>query len=240
MTKSHLILCVITARGGSKGLPGKNIKPLGGKPLIVYSIEAAKKSEFLTHTIISTDDIEIAEVARKAGGDVPFMRPSGLATDTAGHLEVIQHATKFMEEKLDITFDFVVIFQPTSPFRTKEDIDGTIGKLIESGADSAVSLVEINSEYHPIKIKKIEDGRVLPYCMEEPEGSRRQDLPKAYRRSGAVYAMRRDLLMDEKKLYGDFIVGHIVSRERFVDIDTLEDWQRAERMLENLRVQGML
>ena len=234
------ILCVITARGNSKGLPGKNIKILGGKPLIAYSIDAAKKSTLITHTIVSTDSPEIAEVARNHGGDVPFLRPGELATDVAGHVEVMQHATAFMEEKLGIVFDYMVIFQPTSPFRTKEDIDGTIQKLIETNADSAVSLVEIDSAYNPIKIKKMEGGRVLPYCMEEPEGIRRQDLPKAYRRSSAVYAMRRDLLMKEGRLYGNFTVGYVTPKERLNDIDTAQDWVLAEEILESLRIRGVL
>ena len=233
------ILGVITARGGSKGLLGKNIKMLGEKPLIAYSIDVAKKSDFITHTIVSTDDQEIAEIARTYGGDVPFLRPTELATDTVGHVEVMQHATAFMEEKLGIVFDYVVIFQPTSPFRTKEDIDGTIKKLIETGADSAVSLVEIDSAYNPVKIKKMEGDRVLSYCMEELEGLRRQDLPKAYRRSSAVYAMRRELLMKEGKLYGDFITGFLTPNERFIDIDTADDWERAEKMLKSLRTQGL-
>ncbi len=222
------ILAVITARGGSKGLPGKNIKVLGGKPLIAWSIEAAKKSDLITHSIVSTDDQRIAEISREWGGEVPFMRPAELATDTAGHIGVMQHSVEYMEKSLGTRFDYAVIFQPTSPFRTREDIDGTIQKLIDSGADSAVSLVELESAYHPIKIKKLEGDRVLPYCIEEPEGTRRQDYPLAYRRSSAVYAMKRDLLMQEGKLYGNFIVGHITPKERFFDIDTLEDWERAE------------
>lgn len=222
------ILCVITARGGSKGLPGKNVKTLAGKPLIAYSIEAAKRSALITHTVVSTDSEEIVLVAREWGGEVPFLRPAELATDTAGHVGVMQHAIKEMEDRLSMRFDYAVIFQPTSPFRTKEDIDETIKKLIEAGADSAVSLVEIESAYHPIKIKKLEGDRVLPYCIEESEGARRQDYPAAYRRSSAVYAMCRDTLMSGK-LYGEYSVGHVTPRERFFDIDTAEDWERAER-----------
>ncbi len=234
------ILVVITARGGSKGLPGKNIKILGGKPLIAYSIESAKESDLITHSIISTDDPEIAEVARKWGGEVPFMRPAELATDTAGHVGVMQHAVKFMEEKLGFTFDYVVIFQPTSPFRTKDDVDGTIQKLIDTGADSAVSIFEIDSTYHPIKVKKLEGDRVLPYCMEEPEGKRRQDLPKAYRRSSAIYAMKRDLLMIGGKLFGDYVVGYVTPREYFVDIDTHFDWVVAEDIYNKLNAAGQI
>lgn len=232
------ILAVITARGGSKGIPGKNIKMLGGKPLVVYTIEAAKQSKLITHLIVSTDDEDIIRVAQQYGADVPFKRPAELATDQAKHLGVMQHATDFMEKKLGIKFDYIVILQPTSPFRTVEDLDGTLQKLIESGAESAVSLVE-EEKYHPVKMKKLVGDRVAPYSVMEEEGIRRQDLPKAYRRSGAVYAMRRDTLMEKNSLYGNDIAGYIVPVERSVDIDDQLDWQRAELMLEKLREQGL-
>ncbi len=229
------ILGVITARGGSKGIPGKNIKLLGGKPLIAYTIESAKKSKLITHLIVSTDDEKIADVCRQYGADVPFIRPKELAQDTTPHLPVMQHAIKFMEEKLGIVFDYAVILQPTSPFRTPEDIDGTIQKLIDTEADSAVSLVEFDKSMHPMKAKKLEGDKVLSYCLEEVEGIRRQDIPIAYRRSGAVYAMKRDLLLKDNRLYGDFVVGYIVPKERSIDIDEPIDWIRAEYMLENLK-----
>lgn len=233
-----LVLGVITARSGSKGIPGKNIKPLGGKPLIAYSIEAAKKSNFITHLIVSTDGEEIAKIAREYGAEVPFMRPTELSGDKMPHLPVMQHAITFMEDREKLIFDCVVILQPTSPFRTSEDIDQTIEKLIRSGADSAVSVVEVENSNHPVKMKKLEGDRVLPYCMPEPEGIRRQDLPTAYRRSAAVYAMRRDLMMKDNRLYGDHIVGHIVSPERSIDIDYPVDWTIAEHMLEELKKKG--
>ncbi len=232
------ILGVITARGGSKGLPGKNIKPLGGKPLITYTINAAKKSKLITDLIASTDYEDIAKVCQDCGVDVPFLRPKELAGDDTLHLPVVQHAVEFMEKKLGVIFDYAVILQPTSPFRTAEDIDETLKELIESKADSGVSLVEIESNQHPIKIKKLNGSRVLPYVMEEPEGVRRQDLPMAYKRSGAVYAMRRDLLMKDGRLYGDYIVGNVVPRERSIDIDTMSDWLKAEYMLEELKKKG--
>lgn len=231
MDKKSKILGVITARGGSKGLPGKNIKILGDKPLIAYSIEVGKKSKLITYLIVSTDYEDIAQICRDFGADVPFLRPAELATDKAGHLEVMRHATDFMEKKLGIVFDYVVILQPTSPFRSVEDLDGTIQKLIDTGADSAVSLVEIRTNEHPIKVKKLEEDKVLPYCIEEIEGTRRQDLPKAYKRSGAIYAMKRDLIMKKNRLYGDFVVGHIVPQERSVDIDDELDWLKMEYLL---------
>lgn len=232
------ILGVITARGGSKGIPGKNVKPLGGKPLIAHTIDVAKKSQCITHLIVSTDDEKIAEVSKEYGALVPFLRPKELSTDKSKSLEVMRHAIEFMEKAHGIVFDYAVILQPTSPFRTKEDIDKTVEKLIEAGADSAVSLVEVDSGEHPIKVKKIENGLVISYCAFEEEGLLRQDFPLAYKRSGAVYAMRRDLLMKDNRLYGDKVTGHIVPKERSIDIDDPIDWVKAEYMLEQLRKNG--
>ena len=237
MDKKPHILAVITARGGSKGIPGKNIKMLGDKPLIAYSIDVAKKSKLITHLIVSTDDPAIAEVAKKYGGEVPFLRPAELSGDKIPHVPVMQHAIQFMEDREKIVFDYVVILQPTSPFRTVDDLDQTLTKLIESKADSAVTLVDCGND-HPVKAKKLVGDKVLPYSVPEVEGVRRQDLEQAYRRSGAVYAMRRDLLMKDKRLYGDNIVGHVVPAERSVDIDTPFEWFRAEWMLEDLKKKG--
>ena len=235
MTKSN-ILAVITARGGSKGLPEKNIKLLAGKPLLAYTIETAKQSQLIDHLILSTDSEQIAAVGREWGVAVPFLRPAELAQDETPHVPVMQHATEFMEKKLGTKFSHLVILQPTSPFRTVADLDGTIRRLVETGADSAVSLVEIK-ENHPVKAKRLEGHRVLPYSVPEPEGGRRQDLPRAYKRSAAVYAMRRDLIMIDGRLYGDHIVGYEVPRERSIDIDDELDWLQAEYMWRKLRGQ---
>lgn len=233
--RKHNILGVITARGGSKGIPGKNIKLLGDKPLIAYTIEAAQKSKLITHLIVSTDGAEIAKVCKEYGASVPFMRPAELAQDNTPHLPVMQHAVEFMENQIGEKFDCVVTLQPTSPFRIPEDIDKTIQKLIDTGADSAVSLVEVESGSNPMKMKKLENDKVLPYCMEEPEGTRRQDLPKCYKRSSAVYATDRNLMMEKNKFYGDYIVGHITPKERYIDIDNELDWLKAEYMLKKMK-----
>ena len=230
------ILAVITARGGSKGLPGKNIRPLGGKPLLAYTVEAAKQSRFLTHLVLSTDDLQIAALGRELGVEVPFIRPTELAQDDTPHLPVMQHAINFMEDKLNERFTHTVILQPTSPFRTVDDLDCTIKLLLETGADSAVSIVEIKDK-HPLKAKRLEGSRILPYFAAEPEGARRQDLPRAYRRSGAVYAMRRATIMDEGRLFGDHVVGHEVPWERSIDIDDELDWLQAEYMWRKLNGQ---
>jgi CMP-N-acetylneuraminic acid synthetase len=229
------ILGVITARGGSKGIPYKNIKILGDKPLIAYTIEVAKKSRLITHLIVSTDDKKIARIAEKYGANVPFLRPKILANDETPTLPVIQHAVRFMEEMIGIKFDYTVILQPTSPLRIVEDIDKTVELLINTGADSAVSLVETEASAHPIKMKKIENNRVLAYCIEESEGIRRQDLPIAYKRSGAVYAQTRETIMYRNMLYGDYIVGHIIPKARYIDIDDEFDWVKAEYMLKRVK-----
>jgi CMP-N,N'-diacetyllegionaminic acid synthase len=233
----YKILGIITARGGSKGIPKKNIKLLGKKPLINYTISTARASQMLTCAIVSTDSEEIAQIAQQAGGSVPFLRPASLAEDDTGHLPVIQHALEYMEKDRGYEFDFVVILQPTSPFRTIDDIDESLRKLIESGADSMVTLVETSNADHPVKAKKLEGNRVVPYIMEEPEGIRRQDLPTAFRRSGAVYAMRRQTIINNK-LYGDLTIGHVVPKERSIDIDEPLDWLKAEWMLKNLQEKG--
>lgn len=236
--KNLNILGVITARGGSKGIPFKNTKLLGGKPLIAYTIDVAGKSKLINHLIVSTNDKDIADVCMKYGANVPFMRPEELALDSTPHVPVMQHAIDFYEKAHNIILDYVVILQPTSPFRIVEDIDMTIQKLIDTGADSAVSLVEVPSNANPIKIKKLEGNRVLAYSIPEVEGTRRQDLPIAYRRSGAVYTMRRDLIMKDSRLFGEYIVGHIVPKERSIDIDYPLDWIQAEYMLEELKKNG--
>jgi len=231
------ILAVITARGGSKGVPRKNIKRLAGKPLIYYTINAAQKSKLITECIVSTDDSEIAKISSELGANVPFLRPGELAQDATPTLPVIQHSVQFLEKEKVVKYDYIVILQPTSPFRLPEDIDNTIEKLITSGADSAVSLVEIEPRNHPIKAKQLDSQeRVLPFCMEEPEGIRRQDIPKAYKRSSAVYVMKRDLVMNHSKLFGDHIVGHIVPKERYIDIDSELDWMLAEQMMKKMKI----
>ncbi len=231
------ILGVITARGGSKGIPRKNIKDLGGKPLIAYTIEACKDSKLITHLILSSDDKEIINVARQYNVDVPFVRPKELAEDTTKHLPVLQHAVQFMEDKLGIKFDYVVNLQPTSPFRLPEDVDGCIEKLSETNADSALAMVEVDDN-HPIKMKKIVDGRVLPFSVPEPEGMRRQEFPPAYKRSGAVYVFQRNNLLEKNREYGDDLVAYIVPKERSIDIDNELDWIKAEYMIKKLRENG--
>lgn len=228
---SPRVLCVITARGGSKRVPGKNICPLAGKPLIAWTIEAARACKELQQIVVSTDDETIAKVSREYGADVPFLRPPELSSDEAKSLPVIQHATAFIEKREGIKFDWVLTLQPTSPFRTAEDIRTALTLAESAPYHSVVSVKPI--PVHPIFAKKIDgDGLLQPFVMEEPEGLRRQDVsPPAYCRNGAIYLTRREVLMEQNTLYGKRIGALVMPEERSVDIDSPLDFMVAEQLL---------
>lgn len=232
------ILGVIPARGGSKGIPRKNVYPLLGKPLIAYTIEAALKSRMLTETIVTTDNEEIAEVSKEHGASVPFMRPAELATDLAGAVPTIQHAVREMEKLRGITYDVVLMLQPTTPLRTTEDIDGSLEKLLSTDADSVISVVDVGG-HHPMRMKRIEqDGEtdiLVDYEDEGMENRPRQDLPKVYLRAGSIYATRRDVLMEENSFKGRISRPWVVPPERSANIDLMADMKLAEWRLEEMK-----
>jgi CMP-N-acetylneuraminic acid synthetase len=208
-------LGVIPARGGSKGIPRKNLIPLGGRPLLAYTVDAAKQSERLAHVVLSTEDPEIARVARTFGVDV-IARPDALAEDSTPMLPVVQHALAVAERSLG-HFDLVFTLQVTSPFRTAGDVDAAIELLRSSGAESVIGVVRV-FDNHPARIKRIRDGRLVPFDTPEPEGIRRQDLPPAYLRNGAVYVSRRDVVVDGS-LLGDDQCPYEMPPERSINID---------------------
>jgi len=227
MYKEKKILGVITARGGSKGIPRKNIKDLCGKPLIGYTIDAAKTSKFLTRTIVSTDDQEIAEVARACGGDVPFMRPNELAQDKSTSLPVVQHALGYLKENANEQYDYIMILQPTSPFRTAEDIDACIQKIVDTNADSVMSMVEL-SDFSPKKLKKIENDRIVALLQEEGQTSEFRDADvKVYKRNCAIYLTKVEYLL-ENDLFGKVSRPYIMPEERSLDINIPIDFEMAE------------
>lgn len=232
-------LAIIPARGGSKGVPRKNIRPVCGKPLIAYTIETALLAGDLFHrVIVSTDDEEIADVARRYGAQVPFLRPTDLADDNASMVPVLQHAVRFIEKQDDAQFNWVCLLQPTEPFRTVEDIEGAL-RLGEAGdCDSVISVVQVFS-VHPILMKRIESGRLLSYCVDEPEGTRRQDYyPPAYMRNGAIYLTRRDVLMDRGSIWGNVICPYIMPPERSVGVDSELDLKLVECLMREKQVQN--
>ncbi len=230
------VLGIITARGGSKGIPGKNLKLLGGRPLLDFSIDAANDTP-LDRLILSTEDQKIADVARSLGCDVPFMRPAELARDETPHLPVIQHATRWLLEHENYQPDVVLILQPTSPLRSSADIAAALRMLELSGADSVVSVSEVSAHAHPMRMLRVDDqGNAVLFATGQPVRkriNRRQDLPKAWVMNGAVYACRTEVLFAaEPSLYGDRVVAYPMPAERSISIDTLEDWAEAERALE--------
>ncbi len=234
MNDNFRILGVIPARGGSKGIHQKNITLLNGKPLIAYSIESALNSNYLTDVIVSTEDPQIAVISEKFGAKVPFIRPEELATDMALSLPVIQHATREMEKLNAANYDLVLMLQPTTPFRTSQDIDTSIKLLTDSNADSVLSVVEVNG-HHPFRMKRItEDNWLTNYIDQGFEDMRpRQVLPPVYLRSGAIYLMNRDLLMEGNSLVGPKCKAYIISQERAVNIDTPMDLLMAEMILKD-------
>lgn len=225
------ILGVIPARGGSKGIPHKNIKSLDGIPLIEYTIESAKNAQLLSDFIVSTDDPEIAKVSRKAGADVPFLRPSYLASDQSSTLSVIEHAIQFLYEQ-GASYDAVCILQPTSPFRPSGLIDEAIEAFARSKADALVSVRAVPHEYNPHwTFEPDEKGLLRIATGEQDIISRRQDLPPAYIRDGALYLTLTEVVLGQKSLYGSTLAYIENHSERHVNLDTMQDWELAERLL---------
>lgn len=225
------VLGVIPARGGSKGIPRKNIVPLLGKPLLAYTVEASLSSRRLSRLILSTDDDEIATVGRAWGVDVPFMRPAGLAQDDTPMIPVIQDIVGRLAE-LGESYDALFILQPTNPLRRVEDIDGAIDLLERSGADSVIGFVDVQ-EKHPARMKYIDENRrvIDPPFGEEFEGQRRQDLPKIYLREGSVYVTRMKVLMEQNSVKGRDCRAWLIPPERACNIDTELDLFLAEQLL---------
>ncbi len=226
MYKGKKILAIIPARGGSKGVPRKNIKMLAGKPLIAWTIEEAKKSKYIDMCIVSTEDQEIKSVAEKWGGNVPFMRPAELAQDDTPGIDPVLHAIKMLPG-----YDFVVLLQATSPLRTVEDIDGAIAYCLDGNCESCVSVTE--AEHSPYWMYQMEiQGQLRSILKIEKEKSyQRQKLPKIYQLNGSVYVARVDFVQRERAFIGEETVGYVMPQERSYDIDTMLDFEVAEVLM---------
>lgn len=225
------VLGIIPARGGSKSIPKKNIRLLADKPLIAHTIEVAKECKMLNRTVVSTDDVEIAEVAKKYGGDVPFMRPNNLSLDDTPMVPVLQHAVAFIENKDNIHVDVVVLLDPTSPFRRVEDIEACIKKIDRDNADSVVTVCEV--EHNPYFVMmELNGDRLVPLIKSDKVITRRQDAPDVYRLNAAVYAIKRDVLMNENKIITDNTMAVIMPQELSAHIDHEIDFEFAEFLIE--------
>lgn len=223
------ILAIIPARGASKGVPKKNIKLLHGKPLLQYTFESAQDSKLLTHVILSSDNLEIIETAHKIGLEVPFVRPQELATDTASSIDVVLHAIDFMERK-GLFYDAICLLQPTSPFRKSGFIDKAIEKFISQKSDSMISVLKVPHEFNPHWVFEEDATGNLKIATGEDEIiKRRQELPNAYYRDGSLYLTKMEVLKNKKSFYGNTI-GYIENDPEFYcNIDTMKDWELAEK-----------
>lgn len=225
------VLAVIPARGGSKGIPRKNIKLLAGKPLIAWTIESGLLAKGVDRVIVSTEDEEIATVAKKLGADVPFTRPLELARDDTPGIAPLLHAIEQLPD-----YDWVLVLQPTSPLRSVEDIEGIIKLGREKDTLSAVSITEVSK--HPFWMYRWDDHqRLQPFIPNRPDIARRQDLPLAYVLNGALYLARTDWLIENQGFIGLETLGYVIPEERSVDLDTPMDWQWAEFLMERRHVQ---
>ena len=230
------ILGVIPARGGSKGVPGKNIRPLNGHPLISYAIKSGIESSMITDVVVTTDSEEIRSIALKYGGQAPFLRPAELATDTALAVPTIQHAVLEMEKIKGFKYDYIIMLQPTSPLKTAQDLDKALQKLISTPeADGIISVIDVDNN-HPMKMKKFlsrdgEFGHVVDYEKPPFENCPRQLLPPVYIVNGALYATKRDVFIHKHTFTGAHCLGYEMPPERSVNIDTEYDFLIAELIM---------
>ena len=227
---SSAVLGLVPARGGSKGVPGKNVRPLAGSTLLEYTSRAARESGVLDRVILSTDAPEIADAGRRAGLEVPFMRPASLAADDTPMLPVIEHALA-ETAKHGWVPSIIVLLQPTSPLRRPDHIRDAVNLLRETNADSVVTVVEIPRHLSPDYVMRIDGGRLKPFLPGGQRITRRQDARPAYSRDGTVYAFRRSTLERWGGIYGDDCRPLLIDVRESLSIDTQDDWEQAERVL---------
>lgn len=231
------LLAIIPARGGSKGIPGKNIKKLAGRPLISYSIEAALKSRGIDRVVVSTDDKEIAKISKKLGADVPYLRPKELAQDKTPIIPVLVHMINYLREKEGYFPYAVVLLQPTSPLRRVKHIEEAIKKFLGNPMDdSLVSVVRAPHNFQPVKLMKMSGGYLAPYL--KGQGTKvftRKNLPELYARNGpAILITKTKVITKDKSLYGKRIIPYQMSKIASFDIDDMEDWKIIESLIKTI------
>jgi CMP-N,N'-diacetyllegionaminic acid synthase len=223
-------LALITARAGSKGIPGKNMFPLAGKPLLGYSIDAARASTRVTRCILSSDGPDAIAYAKKQGVEVPFTRPAALAADQSTHVDVVWHALDYLARNERYHPQWVVVLQPTSPLRTAADIDACVELAVARNVHSVISVTEAHP--HPWLAQTVApDGTMKPFFENLPKVSRRQDFPLCYVPNGAVYVLDVAEFNAQKSLYMNRTFAYIMPQDRSVDIDTMLDMKLAELLL---------
>lgn len=222
------ILGIIPARGGSKGVPRKNIRLLAGKPLIAWTIEAAKSSEHISRLILSSDDEEILTIAKNFGCEVPFIRPKEYASDESSAIDVVMHAMNALQE----SYDYLVYLQPTSPLKRTKDIDGAIAKCIKSKVDTCVSVTSPDkSPYWSFRLD--DENKLIPLIPWEDKNTRRQDVPESYILNGAIYVAKTEAILKHRSFIHKDTIGFYMPRNRSVDVDAELDFVIAEYLLHN-------
>ncbi|XDZ70392.1 acylneuraminate cytidylyltransferase family protein [Alphaproteobacteria bacterium LSUCC0744] len=225
--KSLKVLALVTARGGSKGLPRKNIRPLCGRPLIQWSIDTALACTEIDALVVSTDDKQIAAVAAGAGAEVPFIRPASLAGDTASSIDVIIHALDFLETNGRF-FDIVLLLEPTSPLREVSDIQTALQLLIDMNASAIVSVCRAESTHPAFMFRVTARGRLEPFSSASPTGIRRQEIEPLFYLDGTVYASRVESLRKQRSFYHEDTLAYEVSKWKALEIDDIDDFEMAE------------
>jgi CMP-N,N'-diacetyllegionaminic acid synthase len=233
MIDGHKVLAIIPARGGSKGLPGKNIREMCGKPLIAWTIEKAKKSRYLDAILVTTDNQEIAEISRRFGAHVPFIRPAELATDQASTYDVIRHAMQYFEKAENTVFDYVVLLEPTSPLREDDDIDRMLELLVarKDEFDSIVSMGEVTE--HPSIMKRLVGDSIEPFCPELAQTTRRQDNAPAYFPFGVAYIAKTGVILEENTFYTRRCTYFLIKRYQNYEIDDMYNFLCTESVMKH-------
>jgi len=226
MFDKHKIVCLIPARGGSKGIPRKNVKLLAGKPLIAYTIEQALQSQYIDRTIVSTDDLEIADISRQYGAEVPFLRPADLAGDQVATMDVLLHAVQWLEEKEKYDFDILVLLHATTPLRSVDDVNSCIKMLVETKADNVFSVAEAHRNPYFNMVEAGDDG--IATLSKKGGYVTRQSAPKVYDMNASIYVWWKDVLKNEKKIFLKKSHIFVMPKERSIDIDDDLDFTIAE------------
>jgi len=224
------VLALVPARSGSKGIPDKNIRPLAGRTLLEYAAQAASASAVVDRLVLSTDSERVAAEGRRAGLEVPFIRPAELAQDDSPMLPVIDHAVEFLAQR-GWEAEIIVLLQPTSPLRTPAHIRDAVQQLRDSRADSVVTVVEVPQHLSPDYVMRIDEGRLTPFLPEGLRVLRRQDARPAFVRDGTVYAFWTRTLRETRSIYGQNCRPLVVPARESITIDSQDDWQDAERRL---------
>ena len=232
MIKGKSVIAIVPARAGSKGLPGKNIRELCGKPVIGWTIEAGLASEYIDEVVVSTDSEEIAGIARKFGATTPFIRPPEIATDDATSFEVIKHVLEYFKDELNTSFDYTVLLEPTSPLRDSLDIDRALEELIESShAVSIVGIAKTEGQNPVFLVKLSENASIIGFMGGAIRTVRRQEIEDVYFFEGSIYISETLALLERKTFYHEEAIGFLVPKWKSLEIDDEDDFVMVEALM---------